>query len=170
MSMNSTRWVLSHSLVQSLICSHLSLIRLTCTAHFARALRCAHSFARLLAHSLPSSWERGLSLKWMRRFHTIATHIHFIDKYVGSEWVGEWANKWAQQSTRAKRAVQSKRMNEHCEKTREQISKWPSTLRVKFHKLSTSCALVHSSTTLRVERLWNWRVENWAACSFAYNA
>ena len=60
--MKSTRWVLGHSLVRSLVCSHHSLIRLLRTARFARALRCAHSFARSLTHSLPSSWERSLCL------------------------------------------------------------------------------------------------------------
>ena len=39
-----------------------SLIRLFRTARFARALRCAHSFARSLTHSLPSSWGSGLCL------------------------------------------------------------------------------------------------------------
>ena len=51
--------VLGHSLVRSLVRSHRSLIRWLRTARFARALRCAHSFARSLTHSLPSSWERG---------------------------------------------------------------------------------------------------------------
>ena len=46
-----------HSLNRLLVRSHRSLIRLLRTARFARALRCAHSFARLLTHSLPSLWE-----------------------------------------------------------------------------------------------------------------
>ena len=45
------RWVLGHSLLRSLVHSHRSLIRLLRTARFARALCCAHSFARSLAHS-----------------------------------------------------------------------------------------------------------------------
>ena len=60
MTMKSTRRVLGHSLVRSLVRSHRSLIRLLRTARFARALRCAHSLARSLTHSLPSSSERGL--------------------------------------------------------------------------------------------------------------
>ena len=35
---------------------------LLCTACLACTLRCAHSFARLLTHSLRSSWERGFCL------------------------------------------------------------------------------------------------------------
>ena len=50
--MKSTRRVLGHSLVRSLVRSHHSLNRLHRTARFARVLRCAHSFARWLAHSL----------------------------------------------------------------------------------------------------------------------
>ena len=49
--------VMGHSLVRSLVRSHRSPVRLLRTARFARALRCAHSFARSLTHSLPSSWE-----------------------------------------------------------------------------------------------------------------
>ena len=48
--------VLGHSIVCLPVCSHHSLIR------FTRALRCAHSFARSLTHSLRSSWERDLCL------------------------------------------------------------------------------------------------------------
>ena len=62
MTMKSTRRVLGHSLLRSLVRSHRSLIRLLRTARFARALRCAHSFARSLTHSLRSSWERDLCL------------------------------------------------------------------------------------------------------------
>ena len=47
MTSESTRGVLDHSLV----CSHCSLIRLLRTARFARALHCAHSFARSLTRS-----------------------------------------------------------------------------------------------------------------------
>ena len=50
--MKSTRRVLGHSLVRSLIRSHRSLIRLLRTTRFARSL----------THSLPSSWESGLCL------------------------------------------------------------------------------------------------------------
>jgi len=63
MTMKSTRRVLGHSLLRSLVRSHRSLIRLLRTARFARALRCAHSFARSLTHSLQSSWESGFCLR-----------------------------------------------------------------------------------------------------------
>ena len=109
----------------------------------------ARSFICLLACSLASKlmgkrfvFEMNASFS----YNCEPLRIHFIDKYVGSEWVGEWANKWAQQSTRAKRAVQNKRMNEHCEKTSEQISKWPSSFRVKFHKLLCVGPFLHNTT------------------------
>ena len=54
--------VLGHSFVRLLVCSHRSLIRLLRTAHFARALRCAHSFAHLLTSLVPSlvgQWMLG---------------------------------------------------------------------------------------------------------------
>ena len=57
--MKSTRRVLGHSLVRSLVRSHCPLICSLCTAHFARTLRCAHLFVRSLTRLLPSSWERG---------------------------------------------------------------------------------------------------------------
>ena len=63
MTMKSTRRVRGHSLLRSLVRSHRSLIRLLRTARFARALRCAHSFARSLTRSLRSSWERGFCLQ-----------------------------------------------------------------------------------------------------------
>ena len=37
--------------------AHTSLLRSAC---FTRKLRCTHSFAHLLTHSLPSSWEKDL--------------------------------------------------------------------------------------------------------------
>ena len=49
--------VLGHSLIRSLVRSHRSLICLLRTACFARALRCAHSFARSLTLLTPSLWE-----------------------------------------------------------------------------------------------------------------
>ena len=52
MTMKSTHRILGHSLL-------CSLVRLLRTACYARAVRCAHSFARSLTHSLRSSWERG---------------------------------------------------------------------------------------------------------------
>ena len=54
--------VLGHSLVRSLVPSHRSLVRLLRTARFARALRCAHSFARSLTSLTPS-----LVGKWLIR-------------------------------------------------------------------------------------------------------
>ena len=58
-----THIVLGHLLVRS----HRKLICSLCTAHFARALRFAHLFARSLTHSLPSWWESGSCL-WDERF------------------------------------------------------------------------------------------------------
>ena len=58
--MKSTRRVLGHSLLRSLVRSHLSLICLLHTARFARALRCVHSFTRSRAH-----WKE-----------TYARHLH----------------------------------------------------------------------------------------------
>ena len=48
--------VTGHSLIHSLVCSHRSFVRLLRTARFARALCCAHSFARSLTHSLVGQW------------------------------------------------------------------------------------------------------------------
>ena len=45
---------LGHSLVRSHVRSHRSLVRLLRTACFTRALRCAHSFTRLLTSLTPS--------------------------------------------------------------------------------------------------------------------
>ena len=45
---------LGHSLVRLLVCSHRSLVGLLQIARFARALRCAHWFARLLTSLTPS--------------------------------------------------------------------------------------------------------------------
>ena len=64
--------VLGHLFVRTLIRSHCSLIWLLRTARFARTHWCAHSLARLLTHSLPSSWERDLCLQ-----------IEFINRLVG---------------------------------------------------------------------------------------
>ena len=50
MTMKSTRRVLGHSLVRSLVRSHRSLIRFLRIACFTRALCCAHSLARSRAH------------------------------------------------------------------------------------------------------------------------
>ena len=52
MTIKWTRRSLGHSLLRSLVPSHRSLIFMLCTALFARVLRCAHSLARSLAHSV----------------------------------------------------------------------------------------------------------------------
>ena len=57
--LKSTRRVLGHSLIRSLVRSHCSPIRFLGTASFARALRSAYSFVRSLAHSLTRSQARG---------------------------------------------------------------------------------------------------------------
>ena len=48
-------WAIRSSAPPLFICSHRSLIRLLRAPRFARALRCAYSFARSLTHSLRSS-------------------------------------------------------------------------------------------------------------------
>ena len=55
----------------SLVCSHRPLLHLFHTAHFARALRCAHSFARSLTHSLLSSWYSGI---FVSKFQSALNH------------------------------------------------------------------------------------------------
>ena len=74
--MISTQRVLSQSLLRSLVCSHRSLIRLPRTASCARALRCDHSFARSLTPK--PMGKRFMSMKGMRRFHTISTHCGMV--------------------------------------------------------------------------------------------
>ena len=58
MTVKLTRKALGDLLLRSLLCSQRSLICLLRTVCFARALRCAHSFARLLTHPLRNSRER----------------------------------------------------------------------------------------------------------------
>ena len=79
-TMKSTRWVLGRSLLHSLVRSHHSLIRLLRTARFARALCCAHSFARSLTHSLtPELMGIGkVVYELMRRFHSVSTHCAIL--------------------------------------------------------------------------------------------
>ena len=83
MTMKSTRRVLGHSLLRSLVRLHRSLIRLLRTARFARALRCAHSLARSLTRSLRSSWESSFCL-WIERvdFIQFETTVHCIRRPV----------------------------------------------------------------------------------------
>ena len=61
-----------HLLVRLVVLSQRSLVRLLCTARFARALR--------FAHLLPSSWERGLCNMYMNA----PTSCHF-----NLLWIGE---------------------------------------------------------------------------------
>ena len=77
--MKSTRGVLGHLLLRSLVRTHRSLIRLLRTARFARALRCAHSLARSLTRSLRSSWECDLCL-WNEcvDFIQVETTVHSL--------------------------------------------------------------------------------------------
>ena len=76
MTIKSTRSVLGHSLVHSLIHSHPTLIRSFRTVRFACALRCVHFFVRSLAHSLaPELMGKGfLSVNRMRHFQAVSTH------------------------------------------------------------------------------------------------
>ena len=53
--MKSTCRVAGHSLLCSHVRSHHSLIRLLCTASFARVLRCTHSFACSFTHHVSIS-------------------------------------------------------------------------------------------------------------------
>ena len=55
-------WVMGYSLVHLLVRSHRSFICLLRTTCFACALGCAHSFARLLTHSLLSLYEMNASI------------------------------------------------------------------------------------------------------------
>ena len=55
---------LGHSLVRLLVRSHCLLVRLLRTARFARALRCAYSLARSLAHFV-HSLAHGKVNDWM---------------------------------------------------------------------------------------------------------
>ena len=48
------------------------------------------------------------------------------------ELLSERASDWAQWSPQAKWAVRSKQLSERCERTSEQRSEWPSTIRVDF--------------------------------------
>ena len=82
MTIKSTRRVLVHSLVCSLVHSCRTLIRFLRTACFARALHCAHSFA----HLLPSSWERGFCL-WNR--YERVNFTHFQPTVERSNWRGK---------------------------------------------------------------------------------
>ena len=72
MTIKSTRSVLGQLLVCLLVCLHRSLICLLCTPCFACALRCTHSLAPSLIHSLPSSWERGFC-PWIECVYFIPT-------------------------------------------------------------------------------------------------
>ena len=78
MTRKLTRRVLGHSLVRSLIHSHHTLIRFLRTARFARALRCAHSFARsptrtrahgkeIFVHELNASISCSFNPLWAAR-------------------------------------------------------------------------------------------------------
>ena len=86
MKMKSTRRVLGHLLLRSFVESHHSLIRLLRTARFARALRCAHSFAHSLTRSLRSSWERGFCL-WNER-------VDFIRFRTTVQWLPATKSEW----------------------------------------------------------------------------
>ena len=66
MKLTSCSWVLGHSCLSLLVCSHSSLIGLLQNARFTHAIRCTH----LLDRSLQSSWERDVCL-WVG-------HVDFI--------------------------------------------------------------------------------------------
>ena len=80
----------------------------------------------------PWLWKRvTVGRNCMKSTHSIHRHKS-LSHELGSEWVSERANEWAQRSARTERAVRSKRMSERCERTSEQTSEWPSTLRIDF--------------------------------------
>ena len=62
--------VLGHSLVRLLVRSHRSLVRSLRTARFARALRCAHSFARSLTSLTPSAVGQKMAFYSMIFFYS----------------------------------------------------------------------------------------------------
>ena len=70
MTMKSTRRALGHLLVHS-------LIRLLCTARFARAIRCVHLLARPVAPALRE--RRSLCMRLTRRFRIISTHFALVN-------------------------------------------------------------------------------------------
>ena len=59
------------------------LMRLLRTARFARALRCALSFARSLTHSLPSSWDRGILMCGFSSVldHCVGVKLPIVDSF-----------------------------------------------------------------------------------------
>ena len=69
--MKSTRRVLGHSLLRSLVRSHRSLI-----PHYSLRSAALRSFVRSFAHSFTPELmgKRFLPVKQMRRFHTLSTH------------------------------------------------------------------------------------------------
>ena len=78
------------------------------------------------------------------------------------EWVSERASvRTIERSRGSARGREQCRASEGANGTSKQISKCP----VRFHNLPTYCPLVRPSTTLRIERVWNWRVEYCAICS-----
>ena len=124
--------VLGHSLVRSLVRSHRSLVRLLRTASFARALHCAHSFARsltLLTPSLVGQWYiRWLFCLFFFPFWTVVKHRKKNRKKViescifpYSSGVSERANKGvsgAEHGSRAcERSVQAERVSGACERS-----------------------------------------------------
>ena len=76
--------------------------------------------------------------------------------------VCEWASVRTNERSRGSARVPEQcRASEGANGTSIQISKCS----VRFHNLPTYCPLVRPSTTLRIERVWNWRVEYCAICS-----
>ena len=71
--------VLGHSLDRLFVRSHRSLVRLLRTARFARALRCAHSLTRSLAH-FAHSLARGKVNFWMSQNDLVLSHSAVISK------------------------------------------------------------------------------------------
>ena len=77
----------------------------------------------------------ALETSWMHYGPKWYENDAFISKtslFLMSSGVSERASDWAQWSARAKWAVRSKQLSEQCERTSEQRSEWPSTIRVDF--------------------------------------
>ena len=73
MTMKSTHKVLGYSLVRSLVHSRHTFIRSLRTSRFARALRCARSFAHLLTGLSPSSF--------MSNFQGVLNHSVLLETH-----------------------------------------------------------------------------------------
>ena len=89
-------FLMSPSLIRSLVRSHRSLVCLLLTACFARALRCAHS--------LLSSWDNGISLSIFPSLLWSVESTHLIHNKAMSSGVSKRARKRMSAAERASKA------------------------------------------------------------------